>query len=366
VQRLFNEQERELAMELRGKKTSVHSCGRVVTAVAMGVLMGSAAIAKDDQGGGWKPRIQQLEAAVAALQVKQLPVEAAVDCSNGGSIADALVANAEGIGLLTITVTGTCVETIHIARSKVLLKGHGGATIQAPANALFIVNVDNNVSNVTLDGFTITGASTAAVLAQKGAHAVVKNSILQQAGTGAMALDNGVLDVTSSTVTGNSNGVYAARGGVVSVSNSTIAGNTVGVLAWKAGTVNLTSSVPDYSAPGVGPIVENNTTGILVRSGGFAELADTTVQSNLQGMVVDSGGAAHFFTRLNGDGNRIVSNVNYGILAQRNGSLVFSDTTNTITSNLRGIVCVGNPSYVIPQGFVVSGNPGGDIVNCAP
>jgi hypothetical protein len=339
--------------------------------VGLGVLsalLATAATAKDDQGGGWKPRVQQLEAAVAALQRKHLPVEAAVDCGSGGTIAQALAANAEGDGLLTITVTGTCVETVRIARSNVVLKGQGAALIQAPTGALFIVNVDDNVSNVTISDLTVAGISTAAVLAQKGAHAVLKNATIQQAGAGVMALDNGVLDVTGSTIRTNNNGVYAARGGVVSISNSTVEGNSIGVLAWKAGTVNLTSSLPDYALASVGPIVQNNTTGVVARSGGFIELADTTIQNNAQnGIVVDSGGTAHFFSQLNGTGNRVSGNPGNGIIAFRNSSLVFSDNTNTITANGRGIVCAGNPSYIVPPAFSgVTGNQFGDIVTCVP
>jgi hypothetical protein len=332
----------------------------------LGALLATSAIAQDD--GGWKTRVQQLEAALAALQLKQLPVEAGVDCGSGGTIGGALAANAEGDGLLTITVTGTCVETVRISRSNVVVKGQGAAVVQAPADALFIITVEDNASNVTISDLTIAGTSTAAVLARTGAHAVVKNAVLQESGAGAMALDNGVLDVTGSTIRNNNNGVYASRGGVISISNSTVESNTIGVLAWKAGTVNLTSSLPDYSVAGIGPVIQNNVNGAVARSGGFLELADTTIQNNTQnGIVVDSGGAAHFFTRLNGTGNRVSGNPSTGVIAFRNSSLVFSDNTNTITSNGRGIVCTGNPSYIIPAGFSgVAGNQFGDIVACVP
>jgi hypothetical protein len=334
----------------------------------LSALVATAATAKDDDGGGWKPRVQQLEAALAALQSQNLPVEAAVDCGTGGSITEALAMHAEGGGLLTINVSGTCVETVRISRSNVLLQGLGSAVVQAPAGTLFIVNVDNNASNVTIRDLTIAGSSTAAVIAHKGAHAIVRNATIQQAGAGVMALDNGVLDVTGSTIRNNNNGAYAARGGVVSVSNSTLESNSIGVLVWKAGIVNLTSSLPDYAEASVGPIIRNSTTGVAVRSGGFLEIADTTIQDNAQnGIVVDSGGAVHFFTQLNGTGNRISGNGTNGVVAFRNSSLVFSDNTNTITGNTRGIVCSGNPSYLVPPGFSgVSGNTLGDIVACTP
>ena len=348
------------------RETSSTHVRSLIGCSVIGALLATQATAQAEDDGGWKPRMQHLESELAALQRKHLPVEAAVDCGSGGSISQALAANADGAGLLTIAVTGTCVETVRISRSNVAVKGQSGAIVQAPPGALFIVNVDNNASNVTISDLTVAGASTAAVLAQKGAHAVLRNVTLQQAGAGAMALDNGVLDVTGSTLRTNNNGVYAARGGVVSVSNSTIQGNSAGVIVWKAGVVNLTSSLPDYAEASVGPIVQNNTTGILVRSGGFLELADSTVQNNVHGIIVDSGGAVHFFNQLNGTGNRVAANANAGVLALRNSSLVFSDNTNVITGNMRGIQCSGNPSYIVPPGFTVTGNVAGDILGCFP
>ncbi|HVF15484.1 MAG TPA: right-handed parallel beta-helix repeat-containing protein [Steroidobacteraceae bacterium] len=348
------------------RETSSTHVQKLIGFGVLSALLATAASAKEDDGG-WKPRVQRLEAELAALQRTHLPVESGVDCGSGGTIGEALAANAEGNGLLTITVTGTCAEAVRISRSNVLLKGQGAAVVQAPAGALFIVTVDNNASNVTIRDLTIAGSSTAALIAHKGAHVVIKNSVLQQAGAGVMALDNGVIDVTGSTLRNNNNGAYVSRGGVVSISSSTLESNSIGVLAWKAGSVNLTSSLPDYAEGGVGPVVQNNTTGVVVRSGGFVELADATIQNNANGMVVDSGGAAHFFTQLTGNGNRVSGNAAAGVLAARNSSLVFSDNTNTITGNARGIVCTGNPSYIVPPGFSgASGNQFGDIVGCLP
>lgn len=351
----------------------MNSYSHVRGAIGLGVLaalLASTAVAKkdDEEGGGWKPRVQQLEAAVAALQVRHLPVEAGVDCGSGGSINAALAANAEGEGLLTITVTGTCTEAVRIARDNVVLKGAGGAVVQAPAGTTtFIINVGDNVRNVTISDLTVAGSSTAAVLAHKGAHVVVKNSILQQAGTGVMALDNGVVDVTGSTLRNNNNGAYAARGGVVYVTASTIENNSVGVIVFKGGFANLTSVAHDYVDLSTGPTVASNTTGILVRSGGVLDLADTVIQNNIgNGIVVDSGGVAHFFSRLNGNGTRVSGNQT-GVLALRNSSLVFSDNTTAITANVRGIQCSGNPSYMVPAGFSgVAGNTAGDILGCIP
>lgn len=315
-----------------------------------------------------RKRVRQLESEVAALQTLHLPVEAQVDCGTGGSLSDTLATHADGKGALTIIVSGACSEAIRISRSDITLRGQSGAALTGTATSVFTVIADSGADNVELQNLTISGSNTAAVVATKGAHVIVRNSVIQQAISGAMALDNATLDVVASTVRNNSQGAYAARGGVVTVSGGIVESNQVGALAWKAGTVILTSSLPALGEPGgTGPVVQGNVNGLVVRSGGFGELADATVRNNTSnGLVVDSGGAVHFFSALTGTGNRIAGNAVNGIIAMRNSSLVFSDTTNVITGNLRGIVCNGNPSYIVPPGFAVSGNLSGDILGCAP
>jgi hypothetical protein len=317
-----------------------------------------------------RKRVRELEGEVAALQTRHLPVEASVNCSAGGTISQVLADHADAEGKLTILLTGTCTEAVRISRSDVSLQGQGaGTTLQAPAGALFTLMVDNGSDNVSLNGLTVTGLSTttAAVLATKGAHVLVRSAVIQGTISGVMALDNGTLDVADSIIRNNSQGIYAGRGGVVSVSGGAVESNTIGALAWKAGTVLFTSSQPDLSLPaGSGPVIRNNTSGAVVRSGGFAEFADTVVQNNTNGVVVDSGGAVQLFQALNGSGNQIVANTNVGIVAYRNSSIVVSDLTNVISGNRQGIVCVGNPSYIVPVGFSVTGNQVADIVGCVP
>jgi hypothetical protein len=190
--------------------------------------------------------------------------------------------------------------------------------------------------------------------------------IAQQASSGVMALDNGVLDVTGSMLRSNSQGAYAARGGVVSLSNSIVEQNTLGVLAFKAGVINLTTILPDLVTASTGPIVRNNLNGAAARAGGYVELADATIESNQNyGVIVDSGSTLELFA-LSAAGNRIAGNGAGGILAGKNGSVVISDVRNTITGNLRGITCQPDTSYSAPPGFTVTGNAIGDIVGCAP
>jgi len=356
---------------------------RIPRAITMGafvlssVAIGSAAYAGEDDDAdatsfsqvdhkvkGLKKRVKLLEAQVADLQTQLLPIEVSVDCTPENTISDALAAHSEGTGLLTIRVTGTCTETVVISRSNVVLEGVGAASvIQTPPNGVFGVSIVDNASNVTVRDLTVNGG-TAAILAGRGGHAVLKNVVAQQALSGVMALDNGVLDVTGSSIRNNTQGVYAARGGVVSVSNSIVELNTLGVLSFKAGVVNLTSILPDGVTSVAATIVRNNSNGAVARAGGFIELADATIENNQNfGIVVDTGSTVEFFA-LSATGNRVANNAVGGVLATRNANVVISDVRNTITANGRGIICQNNPSYFAPAGFTVTGNLNGDIIGC--
>jgi hypothetical protein len=344
---------------------------RKAVGVAAAPLVGLLAVAPPALSQGLPIRVEGLEANVAALQVVQMGVQEVVNCDAGGSIAAAVANHADGLGRLEVLFSGTCNESVVIDRSNVSLLGQGGATLQAPTTAVFAIMVLGNVRNVTIGDLTVIGASTGGIAVNQGAHAIVRNATIHSAGSGAMALDNGVLNVTASTVRNNVQGVYAARGGVVNVSNSTISNNQIGAIAFKAGNIILTSSNPDLASGSQGPVVRNNTTGALARSGGFIELADTTIENNTgNGIVADTGGTVHLFSRLwaTATGNRISGNVGAGLLLNKNSNFVASDGSNSITANGRGIQCHPSTGYVAPPAFVpnVTGNSFGDILNCIP
>ena len=313
-----------------------------------------------------KKRVRQLEAEVAALQATHFPIEVSVDCAAGNTIGAALADHADGEGLLTIRVAGVCAEAVVIDRSNVTLQGQTGAAVQVSSPTNFAITVGANVDHVIVSDLTVTGSGTAGILVHQGAHALARNVVVHTAGSGVMALDNGVLNVAGSTLRNNAQGAYASRGGIVSLSSSFVENNTVGALAFKAGVVIFTSRAPDISAS-TGSIVRNNVNGAVARSGGFLEFADTVVENNTaNGIVADSGGVVHLFANLGGGGNRISGNVNLGLVFSKNTSLVVQDLTNVITANGRGISCNPAASYLVPPGFTVTGNLNGDILGCTP
>ena len=363
-------------------KISTCYAGRISVAVAASLLgLANVAAADDAEADAvsfsqvetklkrLRKRVNQLETEVTDLRFRTLPNEVDVDCTAGDTINGILDAHTETTGLLTIRVSGLCTEQVVITRSNVTLQGISGATIQQPVDTGYSgVTVSGGADHVYVTDLRLVEGFTGA-LVTKGAHAVFSNIIFEASDNGVTAVDNGVADITGSVIRNNAQGVYAARGGVVSVSNSVIEQNTVGVLAFKAGTVNLTLPFFDRQSIGVGSIVRNNTTGGVARSGGMIDLSDTRIEANRGvGLLADSGSAIHLFASFNETGNIITGNTNFGILVQKTGSLVINASVfpQTITLNAFGIQCNANSGYIVPPGFVVTGNTNANVINCAP
>jgi hypothetical protein len=314
-----------------------------------------------------KRRVKALETEVGELQALNRPVDVDVNCASG-TIGNVLAAHANGRGRLTIRVTGTCAEQVTIARSNVEIEGQGaGAIIQATAPSYGIV-VTNGAREIAVSNIRLSGG-TGSVAVTKGAHAVFTNIVSEQSNLGMVAADNGVLDITASTLRNNQYGVYATRGAAVQISNSVVENNFVGVIAIAGGKINLTSMLPDGSIGSAGVVVRNNTNGGLARTSSTIEVSDSRIENNTSfGLIADSISTLHLFAALNGVGNAVSGNTTAGLLLQKNSGLVVADGTNAITANGIGILCQGNPSYVLPPAGAgnVSGNAGGNVVGCTP
>jgi hypothetical protein len=362
-------------------KITTRYAGRVSVAVATALFgIANVAVAEEDEADvtsfsqveiklkRLKKRVKQLETEVTDLRFRTLPNEVDIDCSAGDTINGILDAHTDTTGMLTIRVSGVCAEEVVITRSQVTLQGVNGATIQQQVDSGYTnVTVSGGADHVYVSDLRLVEGFTGA-LVTKGAHAVFSNIVFEASDNGVTVIDNGVADITASTIRNNVQGIYAARGGVASVSNSIIEQNTVGVLAFKAGTINLTSILPDQSI-GIGSIVRNNTTGGVARSGGMIDLSDARIEANRGvGLLVDSGSAIQLFASFNETGNLITGNTSFGILVQKNASLVVNSSVfpQAITGNVFGIQCNVNSSYIVPPGFVVTGNTNANVVGCTP
>ena len=314
-----------------------------------------------------KRRVKQLETDVGELQALNQPVDADVNCSAAGSVNAILAAHATGRGRLTIRISGTCTETITVNRSDVTLLGQAGATVQA-SGTNFGLLVNDGSNHVNVADLRFAGGQGAAAVS-KGSHVIFTNIVVEQTNLGVVSADNGTIDITRSLIRNNNIGVYAARGGVSLVSDSIVENNSTGLLAFKDGMINVTGLGPDGTAV-PGPIVRNNTNGGVARSGGTIELSDSRIENNSAvGLLADSTSSLHFFNPINGTGNVITGNANVAVLVQKTASVVFGDSTTTITGNNIGILCNASAGYVLPPGGSpgnVTGNTAGNIVGCVP
>jgi len=325
---------------------------------------------QDGNSQGLPKRVKQLETDVGELQALNLPMDVTVNCGTGDSVNRVLTTHANGLGRLTIRISGACIETVVVTRSNVAIFGNGSdALIQAPTPQTFGMLIANGARAVTVADLKLSGGQ-GLVAVSKNAHAVFTNIIGEGSNIGMVAADNGTLDLTSATLRNNNFGAFASRRGAILISNSTVENNGTGLLAFKGGLINATSLLPDGTT-GTGVIVRNNGTGGIARSGGVLELSDTRVEANRGlGLLVDTSSALQFFNTLNGTGNQVINNLAAGVQIQRTASVVFTDTTNVITGNNFGVFCQAGSATApppLPQ-FIgnVSGNTSGNIVGCVP
>ena len=268
---------------------------------------------------------------------------------------------------MTIRISGTCTETIFVNRSDVALLDQAGATVLA-AGTNFGRLVNDGSHHVNVADLRFTGGQRAAAVS-KDSHVIFTNIVVEQTNLGVVSADNGTIDVTRSLIRNNNIGVYAARGGVSLVSDSS--SKTTAPDCSRSRTADQCHRPCDRTVSlHPGPTVRNNTNGGVARSGGTIELSDSRIENNSAvGLLADSTSSLHFFNPINGTGNVITGNPNVGVLVQKTASVVFGDSTTTITGNNIGILCNANAGYVLPPGGSpgnVTGNTAGNIVGCVP
>lgn len=85
------------------------------------------------------------------------PISCTVNCAQGGTIASALSLRARSTNNFTITINGTCVESVDQVPSGVTLQaGASGATLQAPSASTFPV-LGISGTGVILNNLTVLG-----------------------------------------------------------------------------------------------------------------------------------------------------------------------------------------------------------------
>lgn len=206
-----------------------------------------------------------LPAALVAVTATGSPSDAAgpvtVSCDAGESLADAVRAAGPGT---TITVSGTCAESVHVPRTamQLTIDGQGSAVVQGPPGdtvptspASFTFFVEGQ--GVTLKNMRIVG----------GAHGV------HLSGPSFATIDNNV-------ITGSGGAIHLDKGSIGQVTNNTIENNVgYGINVQENSYVRVGFTAPTRPlAPNV--IRDNDGPGIMVQRDSAAWIAGSTIAGN--------------------------------------------------------------------------------------
>lgn len=242
------------------------------------------------------------------------PISCTVNCSAGGTIASALALRPRTTNTLTITIQGTCVESVdHVPSGVTLQSASSGATLQAPNSATDPV-LGISGTGVTLTSLTISGGVNA-LRGRSGAAFTGNNLVMEGASNADVLLNHAVGTLNASTIQDSASdgidtyygstvflnggsvqknartGVNAAYNGSADVFGGAVLQNNgyAGAGAGYGGSVHVTAGTVTNNGFG-----SNGSAGINVGTGGHAvvEGSSTSVSSNLKGIAVYDGGDA--------------------------------------------------------------------------
>lgn len=355
---------------------------------------------------------------VVTLAAPPRPVTEVVDCAHGGDLQHA-IDSANPIEPLTISIVGTCSETVDISRDRVTLQSGapgsgidggidvgGGREINlqdiklsgsgANGFALFAVDdavvngsnnhIDGNVyaeqdtdlgfANLTMTGCdkglnatwgsvievgggSITGCTHAAVFGGWNSSIWLDGVTISGAGGSAVGLDTGAsANLTNDTLSNNTGGeAISDGGGIVVLNNTTVSGSNVGVGVHNGGSADI-SDASVVSGNGKGVVVD---TGSHVTVGSDGPAGGGVVKNNTGDGIELLEGSTMFIS----DPAEVTGNGGNGVTLSDTSVANFSDPT--ITGNTGwGVFCEPSPSVALIHGDTghVTGNTGGDV-NCS-
>jgi hypothetical protein len=347
------------------------------------------------------------------------PQSVTVDCAAGETVGDALLATASA-PRVTISVEGTCTETVFIGRDNVrLVAAAAGDGFTGPAanQAVLILNgrrisvtgltltggsfglAIGNGAQVSGDALQVTGAQNAGILVAGNAVATIVNSTVENSGGGLSAANGGALTFFGGTVRDvNGEGARAAGGGTLFLRNSVVEDSDGhGIIAYPGGsieangsTVRNSGNTGAYAFGGAiqfsGGLIEGTTFGgVSADEGGLVYLGGTTVARNGLGVGASGGSILMQGATVEdnlGDGVRITNSssvsMRFGVTIRDNtgNGISISDnsvanfghppaTVQILDNDQWGIHCDGAPSTAVIRGAVgtVSGNTSGQN-NC--
>jgi hypothetical protein len=276
------------------------------------------------------------------------PISCIVNCSAGGTVASAAAMKPRTTNTLTITINGTCVESVDQVPSGVTLQaGSAGAILQAPSSSTDPV-LGISGTGVAVNNLTISGGVNA-VRGHSGAAFTGSNLLIEGASNADVLLDHAVVTLNTSTIQNSAgDGIDAFWASTVFLNGGAVQQNAgVGVDARYDGNAEVFG----------GAVLQNNALdGAYAEHGGAVDITAGTVTKNASagggsaGIGVGTGGHVH----VTGSSTTVVSNAGNGIKLTGGSALV--DNGATVANNSRNGLHILEGGTAKVRGAVVQGN----------
>jgi len=201
------------------------------------------------------------------------PINLTVRCGQGEKVANALGLGMNRSGRLTITIEGTCIESVTISRDDVTLVGASpGDGLQAPDATSNPVQV-TGAQRVTLSQLRLQGGIQGLAVTH-GAAVSASNLSVVGANWG-IGVDGAVFQCGDCTVEGNSMGVGVNLGSRVALWHSTVRNNDHHGVFVNGGSVLLNNTTVERNAGA----------GVFGWNGGQIGVSGSTIKGNLGGGI---------------------------------------------------------------------------------
>jgi hypothetical protein len=285
-----------------------------------------------------------------------------VDCNAAQTINGAL-AGLDNQGPHTISVSGNCHESVPIfQRERVAIFGAPGTTLTPPlaTNRAFSIN---NATNITIDGFAITGGR--GVVINGNSTVNLSNLDIQNSGASGLTITENsrvnasVLHISNST----RSGVSLSNDSSLLIDTSTVENN--GASGFSVTNARLQIFGGD-GTPGTESYIRNNVNNGVGASGGYVEVDDDVrIQNSGASGVLGIHGVSVFVLGAglieNSGGNGIyIGETSHGEI---DGITVRNNGTNPAASAGRdGLHVVDNSDFYIDNGVTVTGNAGNGVL----
>jgi hypothetical protein len=279
------------------------------------------------------------------------PISCTVNCAQGGTIASALSLRARSTNNFTITINGTCVESVdHVPSGVTLQAGMSGATLQAPSSSTDPVLGISGIG-VTLTGLTISGGVNA-LRGRSGSAFTGNNLLIEGASSADVLLNHSVVTLNTSTIENSANdGIDAEYGSSVFLNGGTVQNNaSTGVNALYEGSADVF---------GGAVLQKNGFAGAGAAYGGSVHVTAATITSNTGEAGINAGTGGHILVE--GVGSSVSGNGTNGISVFDGGDALIQNSATISNNSGDGLHLRQGAFAKIRLGASVTGSGGNGI-----